>query len=198
MKCLLAAFLLVAAQTATAGHGLMNSFGGIAWLPIVQTLPDSPRYRLESWRDALRLRIESSPAEVFSLAIAQSRHRLAVAEAAARAERKTLVGRALADWGDCVSAAESAVLQLPVGEQEPARRRLANELLEQQYIVATDYMDLPRSVRVSLQAFFEAASERYAKLTAALPRTTRESLFFREEEIRWARQQTLAADEQGL
>lgn len=195
---LVSVLLVLATQTVLAGHGLMNSFGGIEWLPKADALPGSPRYVLGAWQDDLRLRMASSPADVLTLAVAQSRQRLAAATAATRAGTQAVVTVALDDWGKRFSRAEQVLMQLPTGEQAGARQRLANELLEQQYIVATDYLDLPRAVRPALQAFFEAAGERYARLRAALPARRQQGLFFREEEIRWARQQTTAADEQGL
>ena len=199
MKPLVAGLLLLLAQAAPAGHGLMNSFGGIEWLPTVDTLPGSVAYGVRRARDAVKARVASTPAEAFPLAMELARHRLAVAEATVRARQPALLREALAHWAAELAAAEQALAGMSGAEQETARHRLANELLEQQYIVATDYLDLPRDARPALQqAFFDAAAARYARLRAALPRSRVEGLFFREEEIRWARQQTLAADEQGL
>ena len=190
--------LLLGARPAFAGHGLMNSFGGIPWLPTVDTVPGSFRYRLGAARDELRLQMASSPVETMTLAVAQSRQRLAAAELAVRTGKAPAASSALDDWGTRLALAEAALAQLPSGEQEAARLRLANELLEQQYIVATDYLDLPRAVRPALQAFFDAAAGRYARVRSALSPGRQQGLFFREEEIRWARAQTIAADEQGL
>ena len=177
----------------------MNSFGGIEWLPTVDALPGSVGYRLRQAQEAVRAQVASSPAEALALAVERSRHGLAAAEATVRDGQPALLRQSLADWAEGLDAAEQALALGPAAGQETARLRLANELLEQQYIVATDYLDLPRRARAVLQqAFFDAAAARYARLRAALPRSRIESLFFREEEIRWARQQTLAADEQGL
>ena len=199
MKSLLGVLLLCLAQAASAGHGLMNSFGGIAWLPSVDTLPDSVGYRLQRAKDALAEQAAATPGDAFALAISQSRHRLAAAEAAVRASEVGLMREALAHWATRLDAAAQLLAQLPGAEGDSARLRLANELLEQQYIVATDYLDLPRDTRPALQqGFFDLAAARYAAVRETLRPASREGLFFREEEIRWAREQTRAADEQGL
>jgi hypothetical protein len=44
----------------------------------------------------------------------------------------------------------------------------------------------------------EAAATHYATVRARLPRRVQDSLFFKEEEVRWSWEQAQGADAQGL
>lgn len=79
-----------------------------------------------------------------------------------------------------------------------ARRRQAEALLGHQYMLATNYLDLPRDTRPALLTVIEQAATHYAHLARRLPARTKEALFFKEEEVRWSRDMAVAADEQGL
>lgn len=83
-------------------------------------------------------------------------------------------------------------------EDAAARRRQAEALLGHQYMLATNYLDLPRDTRPVLLTVIEQAARHYARLTRQLPARTKEALFFKEEEVRWSRDMAIAADEQGL
>lgn len=194
-KIELAVLALLLVPTAWAGHGLMNSFGGIAWLPETGPFPGSAAFLAEDTTERLQLRMAAKEDSRFALAVAQSRRKLATAEAALRAGKPAVAREALAAWLARLDVAEAT---LPVEGDGTAARRFANELLEQQYIIATDYLDLPSGTRQLLQQVFVELAPRYQRVRQRLAPATQEALFFREEEIRWARQQTQAADEQGL
>jgi hypothetical protein len=85
------------------------------------------------------------------------------------------------------------------GHEAPADfRQYAETLLEHRYIVATEYFDLPRDTRPVLAAAITAAAAQYSRVRARFSRREQESLFFKEEEVRWAWEQAQAADAQGL
>ena len=75
---------------------------------------------------------------------------------------------------------------------------LATALLEHQYIVSSDYLDLPRESRAVLAEVMRTAATHYAGVRARLTRRTQDSLFFKEEEVRWSWDQAQGADAQGL
>jgi len=84
------------------------------------------------------------------------------------------------------------------GDTSANLRRYAETLLEHRYIVATEYFDLPRDTRPVLAAAITAAAAQYTRTRARLSHREQESLFFKEEEVRWAWEQAQAADAQGL
>lgn len=89
-----------------------------------------------------------------------------------------------------------AIEALP--EDDATRRHRAEDLLGHQYMLATNYLDLPRETRPVMLEVIDVAARHYARLAARLPARTKDALFFKEEEVRWSRDMALAADEQGL
>jgi len=175
-----------------AGHGMLNAFAGIAWLPPAGTTPDQPWYAADRLEERAALAL-AEPAARPALAEAIAREKLAEAEVMLKAGKTDAAAEALSAWQEAVEAMRAAVTATPA-----ARRVVVNALLEQQYIALTDYLDLPRDTRVPLLTATRAVSEACGALLAELPRGEREGLFFRAEEVRWSLEMAAAADAQGL
>lgn len=194
---LLAAALLLPAPGATAGHGMLNSFAGIEWLPAPGVLPGEAAYRLDDWDERLRARAARAPEARLGRCLDFAREKLAELEATVDARNAAGAARAVAAYRDRLACAASAVAA--AGPQSGTlAERLATALLEHQYIVSTGYMDRPRDARRVIAQMIAVAAALYADTVAGLSAQRRESLFFREEEARWSWQMALAADEQGL
>ena len=189
-RAALAVVLLGWALPLWAGHGLLNAFAGIAWLPPAGTTPDSPWYAADRLQERSALALADAAARP-DLLDAIAREKLAEAEAMLEAGKTEAAAIALARW--------QALAQTLLAEAAPAQQRQAvNALLEQQYIALTDYLDLPRAHRLPLLTAARAVASACTGLLAQLPRREREGLFFRAEEVRWALEMAAAADEQGL
>jgi hypothetical protein len=180
------------ASLAGAGHGLINSFAGIEWLPAPGLTPDSVLYGAERWWDQRAVAAARDPVARMRLAVSLARERLAEALAMVRANEQAALAVALADWQAMLAVALSAELGAD------ARVELANAVLEQRYIAATEYQDLPCAARAPLLSSLQAVAASYAAWATTLARPHREALFFREEEARWSVEMAQAADEQGL
>ena len=189
-RAALAVVLLGWALPLWAGHGLLNAFAGITWLPPAGTTPDSPWYAADRLQERSALALADAAARP-DLLDAIAREKLAEAEAMLKAGKTEAAAIALARW--------QALAQTRLAEAAPAQQRQAvNALLEQQYIALTDYLDLPRAHRLPLLTATRAVASACTGLLAQLPRREREGLFFRAEEVRWALEMAAAADEQGL
>lgn len=175
-----------------AGHGLINSFADIEWLPDPGTTPDSPAWQADRAAEALALRFAANDAARLAALRADARERLAEASAMVRAGNRAAALRAGAAHAALLLEMEALL------HDDAARRRHAEELLAQQYLLATDYLDLPRATRTVLLELIATAATRYAHLARTLPQRVRDALFFKEEEVRWSREMAVAADEQGL
>ena len=184
--------LLSWASPLWAGHGLLNAFAGIAWLPPAGTTPDSPWYPADRWQERAALAL-ADVSERPSLADAIAREKLAEAEAMLKEGKTAPAATALSAWQEAVQALIATTKALPT-----ARRQVVNALLEQQYIAMTDYLDLPRTLRPPLLAATRSVGEACARLLAQVSRSEREGLFFRTEEVRWSLEMAAAADAQGL
>lgn len=180
------------AAGAQAGHGLINSFADLEWLPPPGTTPDSPAWALDRADEALRLSFASDDAARLALLEACARERLAEVDAMVRARDRESALRAGAAYAALLDDVDALL------KDDAARRRQAEALLGHQYMLATNYLDLPRDTRPALLTVIEQAATHYAQLARRLPARTKEALFFKEEEVRWSRDMAIAADEQGL
>lgn len=142
--------------------------------------------------EALRLAVAKDDAARRTLLDASARERLAEVDAMVRARDRDAARRAGAAYAQVLDAIET----LP--GDDATRRRRAEDLLGHQYMLATNYLDLPRETRQVMLEMIDVAARHYARLAAELPARTKDALFFKEEEVRWSRDMAVAADEQGL
>ena len=195
--CLLSVSLMtaLAIAPARAGHGLINSFAGIQWLPAPGVTPDSPWYAFDLAEDsAARLCVHQGSATL-DLLFDQARERLAELDAMVRVRHADGAKRAVAGYAEVLSALGAAL-----GEDDDVGRlrRVAEELLAHQYMLSTNYLDLPRDTRPLIRPMLDLAAASYRAIAARLPQQAKDALFFKEEEVRWSRDMAVAADEQGL
>jgi hypothetical protein len=194
---LMLVLLLGFVPLAFAGHGLINSFAGIEWLPEPDSTPTDLLWHLERWREARALADLDAPEPRMQMRLRLARERLAEAVAEVTRHHPRDATTALDAYAVLIVAAREDLEA--VGREAPADfRQYAETLLEHRYIVATEYFDLPRDTRPVLAAAITAAAAQYSRVRARFSRREQESLFFKEEEVRWAWEQAQAADAQGL
>lgn len=167
--------------TSFAGHGLLNSFSDLTWLPPPGRTPDQWNYVFDAWQERLSLaRAKDNPAR-YVLCQTFMRDKLAELEAMVSAGNKEAAGVAVSRYGEYRERATALAAQTPT-----LRERLAKTLLEHQYMLSVDYPDLPPTSRTVVADLIEDIGQRYTALRAPLPRAVAESLFFKEEEVRWS------------
>ncbi len=184
--------------TASAGHALINSFAGIRWLPPAGTTEADWTYPAKRLLEEAQLDLTPRPEAARALLETFARRRLAEMEVLVRAGNAAALALTCQRYERHLDALEQRIAMSLGGAPEARWLAYANALLEQQYIISTDYLDLPREQRTSLAEAIRIASKHYAIARARLSTPTQESLFFREEEIRWSWDQALGADAQGL
>lgn len=197
-RCIvMTSLLLGCASAAFAGHGLINSFAGIEWLPDPSTTPSDFTWTFEQWRESRALAALEAPRPRLVMRLDLARERLAEAVAEVRQERPEDAQTALDAYALLIASAHE---DLAAEEKLAAEdvRRYAEAMLEHRYILATEYFDLPRGTRQVLASGVTAAAAQYQRVRARFSRREQESLFFKEEEVRWAWEQAQAADAQGL
>lgn len=200
MKCVrwFASFGLCLAFNAQAGHGLMNSFAGIEWLPPAGTTPADLTYRIERLLETTELAFADTPEARQALVLDFARERLAEIETLVKANDAKTAAPAITAYAAHLEQALAIVNDLEEAARPAHYLALATSLLEHQYIVSTDYLDLPRGSRTVLAEVMHSAAQHYAATRARLSRRTQDSLFFKEEEVRWSWEQAQGADAQGL
>lgn len=191
LAALVTLLVLTAVPPLYAGHGLMNAFADIEWLPDPGRTPASPDYGLDSAAEAARLALTDGPGR-FDLLLEFMREKLAEVDAMVRASRRAEAAVAVTAYRDYLERAAA------LASGDPAARTLAAALLEHQYIMSVNYLDLPRDTRAVIGSVMTAAATHYERLREALPRAFREAQFFKEEEVRWSWETAQQADAQGL
>jgi Domain of unknown function (DUF5667) len=186
------------ALNAQAGHGLLNSFAGIEWLPPAGITPAERIYRIARWWEEIQFALAGTPAQKLSLSLSFARERLAEIEGLIRTDNSAAARPAIADYAAHLAQASTLVARVSTEEHAAQLLSFATVLLEHQYIVSTDYLELPRESRGIFSEIIKIAAKHYAVTRTQLPRRTRDSLFFKEEEVRWSWEQALGADAQGL
>ncbi len=180
---LLLALLPVAAR---AGHGLLNSFNDLPWLPDPGRTPDQWNYPLDSWREHSALLLAADSTARLTLCLDYMREKLAEAQAMVGKADQNAAEVAIENYRDYLARAETLVDSTPNDGATTARLRLARALLEHQYMLSVDYPDLPIAPRALLAALIDELGKRYTALRGQLPRGAAQALFFKEEEVRWS------------
>ncbi|MEX2482299.1 MAG: DUF5667 domain-containing protein [Gammaproteobacteria bacterium] len=182
---------------ARAGHGFFNAFTDIEPLPPPGLTPDRVGYTLDTLAERAQLAIADDTRRVV-LALGFAREKLAEADAMVRIERRAAAATAIAAYVEYIDSAVEALQTMDAAQRDRQARDLANALLAHQYLIALDYLDLPRTSRTIIGEVITAARGHYDRLVAELPRTFKEAQFFKEEEVRWTWELAEQADAQGL
>lgn len=189
--------LLFLLPPAWAGHGLLNAFADIEWLPPPGRTPDQTGYALDRLAEQAGLIFCSDVACVQTIE-RYAREKLAELDAMVRADLPEPAAIAAEEYELYLSRAQEAIEALPAQTAQHAREKLVLELLAHQYIMSVDYLDLPRVSRTVIATAMAAAQTLTERLLSPLAASFRKSLFFKEEEIRWSWEMAQRADEQGL
>ncbi len=178
-----------------AGHGLMNAFSDIAWLPEAGVTPDEFYYQGDKIAETIELSLTDTPEKKFYLLASHANERLAemdrmVIELKVEAAKEALLGykMILDEMTSLVVEKNNSVLA----------DLLTNQLLENQYIISSQYLDYPKSTRNLVFRIKKTAEEAQEKIDPAVSASLKGSLFFKTEEIRWSWATAIRADEQGL
>jgi hypothetical protein len=198
IRSILLALALAHSTAAFAGHGFMNSFEDIQSLPDPGTTPDELGYQVDSWQEQVRLAIASSPEERYVLALELCREKLAETEAMVVKENASAAKTAVGAYTRYLDTAAQALESHSQAARVNLNLEFANTLLEHQYIVSVNYLDLPRDARVLMLEAMRVADSHYGKVSSLLDRKVKESLFFKEEKVRWSTEMAEQADIQGL
>ncbi|MFT4564893.1 MAG: hypothetical protein ACI9BW_004663 [Gammaproteobacteria bacterium] len=191
--------LVLTHSTATfAGHGFMNSFDDIESLPDPGTTPDEIGYQVDSWQEQAQLAIASGPEERYVLALELCREKIAEIEAMVVEDNASAAKTAVDAYTRHLNTAAQELESHSEATQVSLNLEFANTLLEHQYVLSVNYLDLPREARVLMLEAIRVADGRYRKVSSLLDRKVKESLFFKEEKVRWSTEVAEQADIQGL
>ena len=182
-----------------AGHGFMNSFADVEWLPEPGCTPDRACYFFDTAVEHVLLLLARWRGTALAFTLTTAREKLAETSAMIKAHDVRAATRASRRYLALAAAAQRAVQRTPDPARSAAREQYMYATLEHVYILSVDYVDMPLGLRREiLQPVFDAAMAAYAEARAALGEAEQKALFFREEEIRWSLEMTAQADVQKI
>jgi len=191
--------LMVLARPAGAGHGFMNSFADVEWLPDPGCTPDRYCYVFDTFAERCGVFFARFGDDSLEPILRYAREKLAETSAMLKANDPAAATVALERYLALAATGEAALDDADSAQIPDARQRYMLAVLEHVYIMSVDYVDLPLDVRRTvLVPFFDGAMEHFASVRAALGETEQKALFFREEEIRWSLEMTEQADVQKI
>lgn len=194
-----AVLCLVLSVRGFAGHGFMNSFADVEWLPDPGCTPDSLCYWFDTGAEHVMLLFARWHGTGLTFALATAREKLAETSAMLKAHEPRAATRAAARYLALLQAGQTIVAGTVAAEKGEARARFMNATLEHVYILSVDYVDMPLVVRHDvLQPVLNAAMAYYTDARAELSDAAQNALFFKEEEIRWSLEMTTQADVQKI
>ena len=188
-------FLTVCATSAQAGHGLMNAFADVSSLPAPGLTPASVFWQFDRLAERTRLYFAAAPTEQVAQRLALARERLAEIDVVLRRSDLASASDGVRAYGLALDALLGADDSTPAFDSTWLAR-VAQELLEHQYLLAQSYVDLAASAQVLATELMEVMQTRYATARAGLQPGVAESFFFKEEEeIRWSWEMAVRAHE---
>lgn len=200
MKAGLSVFVVctLAITASHAGHGLMNSFADVEWLPDPGVTPDQLAYPLDRIGENAELQFARSADRKISLCLEFAREKLAETSVMIKAHDARAASFAMRLYGDYIERAAGIVDGAQASSTSERRHRFINAVLEHLYIMSVDYLDMPLGIRTMLSPLFATTMQHYETQSARLTKGERNALFFKEEEIRWSLEMAQRADEQKI
>lgn len=198
IRALVVGLTLACTQVAHAGHGLMKAFGEVEWLSDPGRTPDQIGYAFDLWGERARLAVASNPAERYMLGLQFAREKLAEIDAAIKQNRAPSADVAIVAYRKYIGIAADVVATEGAIRSSELAQKFAIALLEHQYIISVNYLDLPRESRPIIAQVIEAAVAEYERNSPRLNEAFKATLFFKEEEVRWSWEVAQQADRQGL
>jgi hypothetical protein len=189
---------MLAVTASHAGHGLMNSFADVEWLPEAGYTPNQLIYALDQIGESAELRLADSADEKISLYLEFAREKLAEISAMIKAHDADAASRAMRRYREYIESASAIVANENASRANANRHRFINALLEHVYIMSVDYLDMPLGIRTGLAPLFAAVMRHFEVQSGQLPKGEKDALFFKEEEIRWSLEMAQQADKQGI
>ena len=186
------------AVTGNAGHGLMNTFGDVEWLPDPGATPDQFGYAVDGIRERFELAFAGSIDAELALCLEFAREKLAETSAMIKALDAEAATVSIGIYREYIERAAATVEGGPANAAPERRHRFIRGMLEHVYIMSADYLDMPLGIRTMLSPVFTAAMDHYNTQSAMLPKRKKDALFFKEDEVHWSLEMIRQADVQQI
>ncbi len=169
-----------------AGHGLMNSFGNIEWLPDAGINPDQIFYPIDAWAEKIESFFSTDSVGALAIYLKLSKEKLAEIVEMTKQDLVTEASVAEQQYLRYLSTISDENFYKDNVSSTNSELKLLNTLLEHRYILAIEYPDLPPITRKKVILKINNELETlYTKVESRIPQTQKDSLFFRKDEVAW-------------
>lgn len=184
------------------GHGFMNSFADVEWFPEPGILPSELGYSFDIAAERAALSLALDTAQKIDLALNHAAEKLSEASAEIKNNSLPEVTQALDHYAYYMGVCTDLMLHHGQATNNDLIEKYPAKIIERQmehlYLISIDYTDMPLNSRKIFTSFFSQGMSRLEKLKAATSEKYHESLFFKEEELRWNIEMTVQADKQRI
>jgi hypothetical protein len=172
--------------SAHGGHGFYNSFATIEWLSNPGGTPENLFYSAEVFAEGFNLSRAKNLQARHKFSLKYAEEKLAESVSLFTRDRLSAATRSTLLYIKYLDDSEKTALQLIKTENHELIQNLAERLLQHQYILSVE------AIQLSDQAYVEAAQLnkvigiRYANIIANTSRDFQDSHFFKKEEVKWS------------
>ena len=165
-----------------AGHGFMNSFANIEWLPKAGLTPNQSLYFLDSFAEKIEVLVSLKEGHQEEIYLKLSKEKLAEIVEMAKGKKIEEAKLATKHYLEYLNRG----FEENQDEKDPEYLTLLNTILEHRYILGFEYPELPKGTRREILRNTDSTLiSLYEKIEALLPRSLSDSLFFKKDEVNW-------------
>ena len=186
--CIPAVFVLSAlfSFSAHGGHGFYNSFATIEWLKSPGSTPENLFYSAEVFAEDFSLSRAKTLQARHKISLDYAEEKLAESISLFATDSLLAAARSTQLYAKYLDDSQKTALQLMKIENHELIQNLAERLLQHQYILSVEAIQLSDKSYIDATQLNQAIGVRYENIIANTSRDFQDSHFFKKEEVKWS------------
>ena len=172
--------------SAHGGHGFYNSFATIEWLNNPGGTPENLFYSAEIFTENFNLSRAKNLQARHKLSLKYAEEKLAESVSLFTRDRLSAATRSTLLYIKYLDDSQKTALQLIKTENHELIQNLAERLLQHQYILSVEAIQLSDKSYIAAVQLNKAIKIRYETIIANTSRDFQDSHFFKKEEVKWS------------
>ena len=186
--CIPAVFVLstLFSFSAHGGHGFYNSFATIEWLKSPGSTPENLFYSAEVFAEDFSLSRAKTLQARHKISLDYAEEKLAESVSLFATDSLLAATRSTQLYAKYLDDSQKTALQLMKIENHELIQNLAERLLQHQYILSVEAIQLSDKPYIEATQLNQAIGVRYEIIIANTSRDFQDSHFFKKEEVKWS------------
>lgn len=172
--------------SAQGGHGFYNSFATIEWLKNSGTTPENFFYFAETLAEDFNLLRAKTLQARHKISLDYAEEKLAESISLFATDSLLAATRSTQLYAKYLDDSQKTALQLMKIENHELIQNLAERLLQHQYILSVEAIQLSDKSYIEATQLNQAIGVRYEIIIANTSRDFQDSHFFKKEEVKWS------------